>query len=299
MNLRHLEIFNAIMSSSSLTEAARRLNVSQPAVSTMLKHTESQLGIKLFQRIGGRLYPTPEAQVLFADVEGIFARIATLERVAQNLRDGRTGALTVAATSTLANTLLPKAIARFRQTRPRVRLQIESLPTDQVVARVSKRESDLGLIYAQVQDGGTESVVIGRTRVACVMRRDHPMAWRPEIGPGDLGDQDIITYGPGTPMGSLIEQCFARSGRRLQTVTEVSFSLTACFIANEGHGVALIDPVISLSGTFPGLVVKPFVPEIEIELRLLFPRDRPRSRLTAQFADMVIDAAADLRAQLA
>ena len=65
MNYRHLEVFFTVMTSKTVTEAARKLCISQPSVTTTLKHAETQLGIMLFQREGGRLVPTQEAQVLF------------------------------------------------------------------------------------------------------------------------------------------------------------------------------------------------------------------------------------------
>ena len=57
MNLRQMEVFHAIMRAGSVTCAARLLNVTQPAVSTVLRHCETQLRVKLFDRTGGRLHP--------------------------------------------------------------------------------------------------------------------------------------------------------------------------------------------------------------------------------------------------
>ena len=72
MNIRQLEIFRAIMRSGTLTAAAEALHVSQPAVSKILRHFESQLGYPLFDRVGGRLVATAEAQLLFADADHLF-----------------------------------------------------------------------------------------------------------------------------------------------------------------------------------------------------------------------------------
>src|SRR3546814_20803295 len=118
MNFRPLEVCHAIMRSGSWTAAARELNGSQPAVSSVLKHMESQLGMKLFDRIGGRLRPTPEADILSNDVDDIFKQVATLRRLATTLRDARTGMLTIVASPTLADTLLPPAVARFQVDHP-------------------------------------------------------------------------------------------------------------------------------------------------------------------------------------
>ena len=80
LNLRHVEVFHAIMRAGTITEAARVLNVTQPAVSAALKQLERRLGMNLFDRVGGRLQPTPEARALLPDVAEIFGRIGALRR---------------------------------------------------------------------------------------------------------------------------------------------------------------------------------------------------------------------------
>ena len=75
MKTRYLEIFDTIMRTRSLTEAARILNVSQPALSKMLTHAEDQIGIPLFNRRRGRITPTSEALQLFKETEAVFDRL--------------------------------------------------------------------------------------------------------------------------------------------------------------------------------------------------------------------------------
>ncbi|MDR5781015.1 LysR family transcriptional regulator [Caballeronia sp. LZ065] len=85
INLRHIEVFYAIMQTGSVTGAARLLNVTQPAVSAVLKHLESRLSMPLFVRAHGRLSPTPEARMLLPDVAAIFERLGSVERLSQDL----------------------------------------------------------------------------------------------------------------------------------------------------------------------------------------------------------------------
>ena len=91
ISLRHIEVFYAIMRAGTITEAARILNVSQPAVSVALKHFESRIGMRLFDRAGGRLKPTPEAKALLPDVAEIFGRLSAVERFSQDLAGGSRG----------------------------------------------------------------------------------------------------------------------------------------------------------------------------------------------------------------
>lgn len=291
MNLRHLEVFHAVMRTASVTEAARLLNVSQPAVSTMLKHAEALTGIMLFQRIAGRLRPTPEAEALFADVKVIFAGIETFNRSLSNLRGGRSGTLSITATHTLANSLLPRAIAKFRKTADEVLIQVEAHSTKGVVDRIARRESDIGLVYTPTLTAGTDCERIGSVRIACVVPSAHKLAALGRVETGDVKGMPLITYGSATPLGSKLWEVLHEPGVERAPAIEVNSSMTACFLANEGAGVALIDPVIPLGGAFPDLVIRPFSPTIEIALSLLFPSNHPRSRLTLQFAKELRDMA--------
>ena len=122
MKLREMEIFRAIMLGGSVSEAARILNVSQPAVSTSLRYMEDRLGMKLFRREKGRVYSTPEALALFTEIEGVFEKLDAVQRFAEDLRDTRSGVLSLASTPTLTYAFLAEAIAQFRRDRPGVRV---------------------------------------------------------------------------------------------------------------------------------------------------------------------------------
>ncbi|QOZ52491.1 LysR family transcriptional regulator [Bradyrhizobium sp. CCBAU 53338] len=82
MRARQLEVFRTIMQCGTLTEAARILNASQPALSQVLLNTEDVLGFKLFERVKDRLVPTPEAEELYPEADRIFGELENLRRTA-------------------------------------------------------------------------------------------------------------------------------------------------------------------------------------------------------------------------
>src|SRR3546814_17025562 len=121
MNLRQMEVFHAIMVTGSITGAARLLNVTQPAVSTVLKHCESQLKMKLFVRVAGRLQPTAEAEAVFPQAASIFGRLDAVSRLTQDLVGGRLGTLSIAAAFPIAKGYLAKAPASLLSRHPTLR----------------------------------------------------------------------------------------------------------------------------------------------------------------------------------
>ena len=93
LNLRQIEMFRAIMITGSVSGAARMLSVSQPAISRLLAYTEDRLKMRLFERVKGRVQPTPEARRLFAEVEDVHRGVLRINDLAQELQRRGTGAL--------------------------------------------------------------------------------------------------------------------------------------------------------------------------------------------------------------
>src|SRR5258708_27132912 len=114
MKGRPPEVFRPIMRCGTLTSAARALNVSQPALSQILLHTEDELGLKLFERLKGRLVPTPEAEQLFPEADRLFRDFDNLRRFASDLKHGKTGLGRLASSAPPPPSILPPALKAFR-----------------------------------------------------------------------------------------------------------------------------------------------------------------------------------------
>jgi DNA-binding transcriptional LysR family regulator len=288
MNMRQLEVFHAIMQTGSVTGAARHLHVTQPAISNVLKHTEQQLKFKLFERIGGRLHPTPEATDLMPDIDEIFGRVGTFNRVVQEMRDGRSGRLVVATSPTLVNAFLPRAIALFRQRNPGIRVLVQSLPTPLVVERVARREVDMGIVYAPVSDNGVDTEELVLTEIACVVPKKHPLARKRIIDAKDLEGLAVVSLGATTRIGRQIEEeCRKAEVPAPDVHIEASSSLAACLIVGEGAGVGLVDCATSLSGKFGDLAFRRFRPRIAVMVQLIYTGGRPRSRAAIQLSEQL------------
>lgn len=285
MTLKQLEALHAILKTGSITGAAHSLHVTQPAISAALKYAEQDLKLKLFERIGGKLQATPEALAMQPDLEEIFERVDTLQRTARDLRDGRAGQLVIATSPTLVDALLPRAIALFRQHSPAVKVIVHSLPTPLAVERVARREADIGIVYAPIADSGVDSEALMHTEMACVVPVGHALANKRQIGPADLTGDAVISLGASTRLGLLInEGCHKAGVAGPQIAIEASSSHAACLMVSEGVGIALVDRLMSISQKFDDLKFIAFKPRIRVSLRLIFPRDRSRSRATLQFA---------------
>ena len=149
MRLRHIEVFNAIMLTGSVSAAARLINITQPAVSRTLQHAELQLGFPLFQRAKGRLTPTTEALTLYPHIERLFAQLDEVQRLASNLRTaGDTGELRILSVLALSYDILPRALKAFREKHPGYAITVESLHSPQIMSALLLQEADVGFAFS-------------------------------------------------------------------------------------------------------------------------------------------------------
>jgi DNA-binding transcriptional LysR family regulator len=283
MNLRHLEVFHAIMRTGSVTGAARHLNVTQPAVSAVLKHFESQLKIRLFRRVGGRLQPTPEAEAIFPDVAEIHGRIDAVGRLIDDLALGRMGTLTIASSLTITNGVLAKAVASFVESRPEVRVALLSTTAPQVVERVVNREVELGIAYDPVTHPEVDTESLVRHSIACVMRADHPLAKQESVDIRDIEPHRLITYSSRGVLRSIIDRALRRAGVTPRSTIEVNLSLTALVLAHHGAGVALVDPFMLSFIPLEGLIARPLTPRIELNAVMIRAKSAQRSAVMGKF----------------
>lgn len=285
INLRHVEVFYAIMRAGSITEAARVLNVTQPAVSAALKQLESRLKMSLFDRVGGRLQPTPEAKALLPDVAEIFGRIGAVERLSQDLASGARGTFSVAATPPLCDGFVAKAVATFIARRPGVKIALQSIASAVVLDRVINREIDLGVVYEPVVSSAVQVEQLSLGTIGCILPARHPLARRRAVRVADLESHPVITYLPQALLRPYIDR--AISGRRatLNVTAETSTAATAITLAAQGAGIALVETTLFSARPIAGFVMRPLEPRVQLRILLLRPRQGSASRVLAAFED--------------
>ena len=147
MRYRFIEVFYSVFNHGSVTKAARELNVTQPSVSKILSQSESDLEIKLFERINKKMVPTPEAKILFPYAEKIHNNIENLRRVSSNLISKPEGDLNIAATHALGIDYLPEAISQFGQLNSGITFQTVTLHYEEIQKQLLELKVDIGIVY--------------------------------------------------------------------------------------------------------------------------------------------------------
>ncbi len=281
MRLRHIEVFNAIMLTGSVSGAARLVNVTQPAVSRILQHAEAQLGLALFQRTKGRLTPTPEALALYPHIERLFAQLDEVQRLAANLKAGTTAQeLRILTVLALSYEVLPRALKRFRETYPSVAVQVQSLHSAQVVSGLVLQEADIGLVLSPVSHPALTQEPLADGRVVCVA----PIGLLParlvrsgQVALSDLAEHPVIALDARDPLGISLGQACREAGVGLRSDLSVQTYHAALAFAHHGMGLALVDSFTAMSADLTLVHVLPVDPPLSVPLRALHPAGKAGS----------------------
>lgn len=278
MNTRQLEIFCAIMRDGSVTAAANGLSISQPAASKLLHHLEDQLGYALFQRIGGRLVPTPEADLLYPDAERVLRELDVLRDLSRRVGERQQGLLRLGASLPVAWSVLPPALARFRASHPQVRIHLHALPKQEIAEALRSGAIDLALTLSPILAPTVRTEMLAPVSLAVLLPPGHPLSNQNSIAPADLAGESLISYGSHAEIGTALDQAFRADGLARQVAIQVASSVAAVPLVRAGLGVALVDGLVDWAA-MAGLVQRPFRPRLAMSLTLATDSARPLPRL--------------------
>ncbi|MER8570778.1 LysR family transcriptional regulator [Mesorhizobium sp. M1338] len=277
MRARQLEVFIAVMRAGTVTAAARMLNISQPALSQILLRAEDDLGFTLFERVKGRLRPTPEALEIFPDAERLSAGLEGLRRKTTDLRLGRAGLVRVAASPPPAMAILPRAFTRFRAQHPNIMLRAHSAPIAAIVDMLRAGDASLGVAMDDRLPPDIEAEMIGSVGFACLLPAGHVLQKKAELMLADLVGEELISYRGNTRPADELAQAARAQGVTLSLSLEIDVSISAFGFVQAGMGIALVDALLPWH-QFAGLAVRPLKAGPEFPIALLTSRTRALSR---------------------
>lgn len=283
MRLRHIEIFNAVMHTGSVSAAARLINISQPAVSRTLQHAELQLGFALFQRSKGRLVPTAEALTLWPHMEKLFGQLEEVERLAGSLRRGQSSdELRILCVLAMGHEILPRALAQFKRKHPGVQVTLQALHSPQIVSALLLQEADVGFVLSHVQQPALQQDLLAEVPMMCVVPKGLLPPYKLRSGSvqlADLANVPVINLDAHDPVGVLVNQLSRELGVGLHSYVTVQTYHAALSMAHHGLGVAIVDACTTLSANLERVDVLPLAPALRVPVNALRLTGRPNSVL--------------------
>lgn len=286
MRLKHLEVFNAIMLTGSVSGAARLLHVTQPAVTQTLQHAELQLGYALFSRQRNRLVPTPEAQALYPEVQKLVSQLESVRRLAGGLRTGTQAELRLLVVPSLAVRALPDALKRFRKRHPTLAMSIRTQHSREIAQAIALREGDVGIVYGGAQHPAVQHVPVATGRLVCVSPRVGRADRRSTVELAELlRGGGFIRIDERDPIGAMLAEQCARQGLAPQGGLTAQTHHIAMVLAEQGFGPAIIDSFTAAATRSEHLQVRTLLPEVPVSIQALLPQGERSPALAADLIE--------------
>lgn len=288
MNFKQIEAFRAVMMSRSMTTAAGLLHTSQPNISRWISMLERQVGFQLFQRVGTKLLPTAEAEAFYADVERAFLGLESLDDSANSIRRRGTGLLRIGAVGSIAESVLPDALAIFRQSFPDIPVLLNTARSDVVAKWIATGFCDIGFCSVQTDLPSLQYDEINVARGVCIVPRSHRLATRATLTPSDLDGEHFISLPAESANRREIDRHFPMGSRVL--AIETPYATTICKMVSKGMGVSIVSPIVSRSLGLGDLREIPFSGEVMFRSFAVTSDHFPLNFLASRISDCVREA---------
>jgi DNA-binding transcriptional LysR family regulator len=285
MRLRHIEVFHAIYTNGSITNAAKMLHVSQPSVSKVLSHAEMQLGFKLFERIKGRLIPTDEANMLFDEVDKIYQQMRSIKSTAENIKKAEFGNINLSVTPALGFDALPNAIAKYHKIYPHVNFNVQTVHNNEVLQALLEHKCDIAILFSPSVMPSVKSIELAQSELVIV----YPKTTFPELPEqltlNDLVDLEFIDISDSGPLGNLLWGRMMEEHVVLNSTIKVQTYFIAARLVTQGAGICIVDKYTALGNLSDNVAIASFNPPLNFTVNALHLENSALSKASVSFLD--------------
>jgi DNA-binding transcriptional LysR family regulator len=241
VNLRHIRTFVTVAEEGTVSKAALRLRVAQPALSRQISDFEDELGLRLFDRVHRRLVLTGEGERLLADCRGILAATEALGDRARTMSRADTGVLKVAAT--MLDDVLGTFLHRYAEHFPNVQIRLSDIigPAD-LFARLESGDLHLGIGLLRSVHGdthGIENFPLPAVQFLAAGHASVALGAGGVVEVGDLARFPLLVLAPTFEVRKSFDDACRTAGLQPQIFMESRLSHTLLALAEAGHGVAI------------------------------------------------------------
>ncbi|HNE59172.1 MAG TPA: LysR family transcriptional regulator [Ottowia sp.] len=256
ITLVQMRAFLALAESLSFTRAADSLGVTQPTLSATIRHLETAIGGRLFDRDTRKVALT----ALGLDCQRLARQLLSeVDRVEGQLRShvlGRRGSVRIAAPANLFPNVLLPGLRAFRQANPGVRLEFADVPSDEAVHRLHAHQADLAIGVRAGGETGLRTQVVGQYPYVAILPDTHALAARRAIRWRDIQTEDVVVLQARDSLTSRIARTLGEAGVMPQAAYRVNELSTAAALVHGGFGVGLMSYWSAHQIFKPGLVIR-------------------------------------------
>ena len=283
MRLAHLRSFFAVARHNGFTAGARALHVSQPTVTAQVRALEETYGIELFVRNGRHVALTAAGEALFGIAERIFEHEEEALALLRNTGELRAGSLRVGAVGPYH---VMEMLAAFRARHPAIELAVALGNSEQVVARLLDRSTDVAVVAQYAHDARLHFVPFRSHRVVVFVPKSHRFARRRGVRLAELAKEPMIVREPGSTTRKALDDALRAAGVSPPIAMEIGSREAVREAVIRGLGIAAVSEIEFVSD--PRLRTVPIVDaDVQTHAHVACLVERRDARVVAAFFDVV------------
>ncbi len=292
MNIDHLKTFREIVRLGSFSEAAKKLAISQPAVSFQIQKLEHELGIRLIDRTQRTITLTAAGKRLLLFAESIEAERESLQHDLEQMREEICGDLLIAASTIPGEFLLPPLLAKFKQRYPAVNIQVDISDSLTVIERVRDNTYEVAFCGVAPEGQDLASFNFATDEIVLIVPPEHPFTRKGEISPDELEGEPIIFREATSGTQRSLESKLARAGLDLRRfIPNLVLGTTQAVVSAvaAGAGIAFVSNLSVRKGPGPGTVRQVHVRGLRLgrDFYCIYRQERVVSRLLEGFINFI------------
>ena len=249
MDLKHLRTFSTVAELGSVSKAALRLRVAQPALSRQIIDLEKELGLKLFDRIGRRLSLTREGDQLVENCRRVLGQVAGIAEQARIFHGGHAGSLKIGASPQVMESVIPMMLSSYAKTFPMVEVKlVEVFGRDQLIM-LQRGDIDIGIgLLGQVQAEQRFAYhPLGTAEILAACHPSHELAKRKTVEIATLGRYPLLLLDSSYAFRKLFDASCRLAGLEPTVIVESRAPHALVALAEAGHGIAIIQTITPTS----------------------------------------------------
>ncbi|WP_411037595.1 LysR family transcriptional regulator [Shinella sp. BYT-45] len=293
MEIRDLEAFLAVMSTGSITGAARLLDRSQSQVTRLIQDLETSLGFPLFERNGPKITPTREGVAFHDDAERFVSGIGHLRNRATAIAGREPEPIEIAATPAFASGIIPLALAELPQERLPHIMHLRSMPAEAAVQSVLARTADFCVTSLPADQPGLEVQGFFEGRCVAAVAHHDPLAAKATVSIADLAGCTLVTMANPFRLRHRVDQVLEAAKVQPRRVIATNAAMNAVQIASTGLGVAIIEPATAYGLQSAPVAIRPLDVDIPFLWAIFSAAARPLSTGAHELIQRIVRIASE------
>jgi len=253
MEIMQLRGFCAVVEEKKFSKAAKRIFVSQPAISMQVKALEYELQEELVIRSRKAILPTPAGKILYQHAKHALEELELAQQKIQELKGAQIGHLSIGCSDTVSNYILPNILSGFLRKFPKVEISIQNKPTMQIIQFIQEMNVDIGIVSLPFANPQLQTQPLFEFKEVALCSKEHPLAGRKQTTLKELTQYRLLVLEATTRSRFLLEKAFAEIGEIPESMMEFGSVEVQKSFAEINLGVAIV-PEFSLPSQHEKLV---------------------------------------------